>query len=1156
MSPLTEQQREAVESIDKHVLVSAGAGSGKTHVLVERYLEILRSRPELSVANLVAVTFTRKAANEMRTRLKARIQELLTAGAGKEKSRWLDCLADVDTARIGTIHSLCESILKAFPAEAGIDPRFAVLDDLERAQLLEASVRTTIQQVIAEQSAEHDLLLSYPIESIKEWVEQLLKAFLQYQEAKELLPEGNGAELERYCAQVIERAQDLLVTGLCANSSWRQALSYLEENQWQDGKALLERYRTEIIELAGPVSAYADAGATPKTRPSLSDCLSRLKCIAEIRAGVAGGNSEQAKALREAIRVLVNLSKDCRKELPAEMGDADPIAFQRLQALINLADRAIESYDTAKQARQGLDYNDLVWIAHRLLCRADSPARRYYHENLEAILIDEFQDTNNLQARLIASLAGPQTRLFLIGDDKQSIYKFQGADVSIFNSWKAHLAERLDFPSMPAVPRPGSSVGRDRPAVDPEALCGPGLVIGLDQSFRSHPALVSFVNVISESLLKSDAGMPPYKARHQPLVPWRGDSPESERVDVLLVERPAEAERFSAADAADLEAQAVALWILEKISVQSPVLIKGSGELRPIQFGDFAVLTQRNRDFVPLEVALARLRIPYVTMAGTGYLERQEIYDIENLIRFLVCPADSQSLLGALRSPMFAVSDDIIHGLRAGSKQSLWEQVQTAVREKLTGVETLLRAAQIIEPLMEVCAARPVDELVRRIILDTDYDLVLMAAPNGRQRTRNLWKLAHLSAEHRHLSASDFVLALDSMREIGVKQADAPLDSRDSVKLMTIHGSKGLEFPAVILPALSQPVLRNSGKLLLDREYGVAFDATRSRDEEKPSLFQAARILEQDMEAAERKRLLYVAMTRARDYLCMVLDRGSRRRISFAGWIGSALQIDSDGQTTTPGRYSIGGDSGRACYSLSVHSAASLAGSQPGSPECTIPGPQVSDAYRLGPSSLEEGCLLDLDLIKPLDNRRIEPSWSWQDLLRVTPAQSGVRLEATVVGQFFHALIERLPGSLERPSAQTMAAIAAGPGIRAVHPQIVARLLEEGDHLLDRFYASALYELMLSASRRLHEVPYLVVERFAARSARPDLLLLDREGRWYVIDFKTDHFQIAELENQAEQHRQQLNAYVSDIEKLTAVRATAALYFAQHGLLHELSAGE
>src|SRR4029453_2877915 len=180
MSKLTEQQKRAVQSIESNVLVSAGAGSGKTHVLVERYVEILRKSPHLSATDLIAVTYTKKAAREMRMRVKMRMETLVhEASSGEEQERWARLRQEVDNARIGTIHSLCESLLKAFPAEAGVDPQFQVLDDLEAAELLDSSIEMALLGAQTDSTSHHELMASYPIDTVKEWVSQLMRNSLQ-----------------------------------------------------------------------------------------------------------------------------------------------------------------------------------------------------------------------------------------------------------------------------------------------------------------------------------------------------------------------------------------------------------------------------------------------------------------------------------------------------------------------------------------------------------------------------------------------------------------------------------------------------------------------------------------------------------------------------------------------------------------------------------------------------------------------------------------------------------------------------------------------------------------------------------------------------------------------------------------------------------------
>ena len=166
---LTPSQKEAIESIDKSVLVTAGAGSGKTFVLVRRFVEILQKHPELSVHNLLAVTYTRKAANEMRTRIKARLKELYEKAKennAQEQIRWHQCLSDMDSAYIGTIHSLCQTILRSFTVDIGLDPQIEILDEIERAQIIQEAIEGTFRQIITAQNSNKDLLEHFSLETV------------------------------------------------------------------------------------------------------------------------------------------------------------------------------------------------------------------------------------------------------------------------------------------------------------------------------------------------------------------------------------------------------------------------------------------------------------------------------------------------------------------------------------------------------------------------------------------------------------------------------------------------------------------------------------------------------------------------------------------------------------------------------------------------------------------------------------------------------------------------------------------------------------------------------------------------------------------------------------------------------------------------------
>jgi ATP-dependent helicase/nuclease subunit A len=1147
MSQLTEEQKRSVESIDCHVLVSAGAGSGKTHVLVERYLEILKRNSELTVSNLIAVTYTSKAADEMRSRLKLRMQELVRASVGAEHERWSVCLGAVDGAKIGTIHSLCESILKAFPVEAKIDPRFEIVSDLDRAELLEQCLETALHEASAQELKEGKLLLlSYPIEQIKAWLSSLVGSSLLFEESRQRLPGLSDDALAAHCQKLMNGQHSRAVSQILSDARWGEFVSYVSGNPWQKG-GLLEEHRQKFLNLiSGAQASWRDGKPAGQT-------LTELMAATDVPVGNAGGNTPEAKELRGAIRQLKNIVDGATKDMPLSLNEEDVRAFALIRGIVGLCDRVLQLFHEEKKSAMRLDFNDLIQSAYAVLERPQSQARRFYNETVKAILVDEFQDTNSLQARLIHLLAGEETRLFLIGDDKQSIYKFQGADVSIFNEWRTVFGGTLEQPaemvSYPDGTSNGSGTGSRA------GLSGPSQVINLSRSFRSHPGIVCFVNNMFERLMVDATDGAGYHARFQPLEANRDEQAGEPRIDVVTVSSAVDDEDRQVESAEKLEAQAVAIWIAEKVAAEELIWDKEVGRERPIRFGDFAVLVQQNDLFGPIEDALSELEIPYVTLAASGFLFRQEVHDVENVLRFLARSADSHALAGVLRSPLFAVPDDVLHALRAGQRESLWSLCQRACQSNSLSSPELSRAVRILRALLHYAQVKPLGHVVRKIIDQTKYDVVLLAMPGGRQKSRNLFKLLWLSDQYKQKTIFEFINILDQMRALRVKQSHAPLDSGDSVKLMTIHGSKGLEFPAVALPYLGSDVHGRSSKLLFNREYGIALDSTRDPGEPRPALFLLCKRLEREMDESERKRLLYVAMTRARDFLAVFLAQEGKRAVSFRQWLADSLEHYSSSPAGTNGVLALSGSSGAASYRSIETNADAIA--------CKLDLLRAERKSSLsGPAQSGAGDLLnastDLSLISALLVELKEPLVNWQATLRSTPANGDIKLEDTVVGTFFHAIMEHLVNAAP-PSAALMAEIAAGVGV--VHPRMREVLLEDGRQMLERYEGSELQKLIATAKRCFHEIPYLMLAPDNLRgdqggsgaekiSGRLDLLLEDAHGNWYVIDFKTDHLRPDELESHARKHKLQVETYVQDVQSLTGIKATPALYFARLGCLY------
>lgn len=1139
--------------VDKNVLVSAGAGSGKTHVLVERYVETLRRYPECSLANIIAVTFTRKAAAEMRTRLKARFlalsQEVLEQEA--ERERWLGCLAEVDSARIGTIHSLCEAILKSHPADCGIDPQFEVLDELNQAELLQASIEGALRTVIEQSQAgdisyEHDLLQDFSIGEVQTQLNRLIKGSMQFRQScnafNDLTVEAMRAQAEKVLAEIHRGA----LSTLSSNRDFNRSFDYLRANSMPDLANKLNPVREELLGYCQDLFADGTGGDVID-----SSRWQALLAIATITIGNIGGNKPDAKDLRRALITMRDQAKVIAGKIPSALNGEDEKGFALALGMIKLFERALALYQAHKRDLTAVDYNDLISLACQCLEKEGSQSRAYFNEKLQALLVDEFQDTNDMQATMLSLLAGAKTRVFLIGDDKQSIFKFQGADVATFNKWKLLFKNETS------------------------SLTGSSIVTKLTRSFRSHPEVVSFVNAIFDYLLDGDPELIPYVAAFEALEPARkmelitADEPPVETVtgtldlgdaagsgnqaavEVVMLDLEVEEEGRGLTSAL-YEAHQVGRWLKKKVESGYKIAAK-SGGIRPITYGDCAVLVVRNSDFASFEAMFAQLDIPYVTFGGSGFLRRQEVADFENLFRFLDNPKDSHSLLAVLRSPFCSISDDLLHRVITDDiGEPLWPTLLKVVRSRQAGLETLATAVRQLRNLLEYEALLPLGDLVRKIIDSTGYDLAMLAAPDGKQRSRNVWKMAHLASEHEHLSCGEFARRLSLMRQFGMRESEAPLDSADAVKLMTVHASKGLEFPVVALPCLGGQLLRNTDRLVYHPSYGVAFNSTRLDDQDVPAWYQVAGYLDKQMEREEKKRLLYVSMTRARDNLGIFFSAPFKKSESYRQWIMEVLGLDQD-DAVRPGPDD--------CIPLSVSSRSdgvvapynlSTASGFENIVEATI-------EIQL-PNSEQSGQAQKLLLLEPTHVNLAELKVNELGRSRITPRINtelmgeavGLSANATTLGTFFHALMENLPPSGRKVDREWISDIAFTQGAMVSHHELLNKLVDEGERLLEIYYGSRLHGLLTESQQRRHELPYLIDVAYGPtpdmKPRRPDLIFEDAQGAWHLVDYKTDHFPAEQVEQQARKHREQLKTYINDLRHLTGHELTPWLYFAQHGI--------
>ncbi|MBI1745967.1 MAG: UvrD-helicase domain-containing protein [Acidobacteria bacterium] len=887
---LTKEQLRASQTLNRHCVVIAGPGSGKTFVLVERILNILRAQDSpdtpAPLNAIAAITFTRKAANEMKARLRAYLGRLLlAAGNGTERRRWLTVLRQVESAEITTIHGLCAGILAAHPVEANIDPAFTVLDDYQCQVLKTEAAGAAVAELL---------------ESDDPSIMRLIMAYLSNGPRQELI----GSLVSLY--------SDVRSLGLSPPAVAEVTRRYLSSmNDYHNETRELETIINEIRAKATPTEAMRQQSAGLLTewekgrawifRSASIDHAPTFEAALKSLGGfpARGRFSELVKALRAQLaRVQLTFYDVC--------------AHQPTSVFLHALKIMDEKYDRAKAYRHGLDYDDLQWKTREMLQAFPQIARRLA-QRYRFLLVDEFQDTNGLQKEIIERLALAEAHtgnLFIVGDAKQSVYNFRGAEVEVFERTAQDLKAR------------GAMEAR------------------LVENFRSVPVLVEFFNFFFAGIMQPDPGADEATAREQGFVSFTRMTPTrltpliTEPVELLLQWREPS---IAMAEAREQEAQALAMRIQELIGQRelcvSTRSATGGETARAARFSDIALLFRAMSDIKIYEHALRRAGIPYVIISGKGFYQREEIQDVISLLTFLENDTDEIALAAALRSPLFGISDESLYRLRqrgASVKpgppvepQPLLAALLSCGRSRLSGErpptvsatngagdsqELLQRsAAEALTRLRELRDRLPLSDLLEEILRLTDFRAVQTAFPDGYQRAANLNKLVELSRRFSGAGPhflTDFVSYVEKFNELEAREPEADLPNGENseggaVQIMTIHKAKGLEFPIVILPDLSRKLRVPSNKIPFDRALGIGVEVP---DEfgvlHTTGLHRKIKEYVGRREWYEAQRLLFVAASRAQDYLILSgcftpgpADAAWTTASNYMDWILGALHI-------------------------------------------------------------------------------------------------------------------------------------------------------------------------------------------------------------------------------------------------------------------------
>ncbi len=1113
----TEDQKRAVTTRGRDIAVTAGAGSGKTRTLVGRYLSLLEDglRPQ----QIAAVTFTEKAAREMRSRIRTLIQAWLQKKLDENgRSFWQSVYTEMDAAPIGTIHSLCTRILRTHPVEAALDPTFDVLDENRAAMLQAQAVETAL--VWAANDADAAVLFSLlSEEDLRRTIAHLLQNRLEANDAFA----AAGPDPMRHWRRV---ARDRLV-GFCDDAGVQTAVSDLRTLQ-TDGTLT----RLAGDKLAQTITDFLAIWDQLEKAQAADDLAALLALLPQARQAIKpnlGRKSDwdDIDAPRQALTALrqqydADLSALFGKPLDWTLEEGAAAALPQLHLSFQEAWRR---YEEAKDQRRALDFDDLEAQAVTLL-ENEPFVRAYWQAQLRAVLVDEFQDTNDRQRRIVYALTGfdqatnrptdQPTHLFVVGDAKQSIYRFRGADVTVFRRVQQDVAD------------------------------GGGDIVDLDLTFRAHAPLVGQLNALLAPVL--DEMVDRNRPFAVPFAPLRAYQPTPREgviepfVEFCLgVGETSRDGRLAAA-----QALAQRLWQCH--------------DEERIGWGEMGLLCRASTSFPIYEDALEAAGIPFVTVAGRGFYDRPEVRDLLNALRAIANPGDDRALAGLLRSPALALTDGAIYQLRRGDEDwegSLWAALQGDLSLlDATNAERARRAAGIVAQLNESVGRMPVASLLKQFLDMTFYDAILRrplpgdGRGQGNERARgNVDKLVADAHASGLVSVGEFLDYVQTLRDVAAREGEAPLEIGEAVQLMTVHKAKGLEFPLVVLADAGRRGGGRPGALLLDEQLGPVLKQ-KGDDDGRSLIYRLAVQRDQEQDEAEARRLLYVAATRARQKLLI----SGHVRLSTAkqtpgkllpdGWLKQFGDVVGLGQQQVepslpePRELMLAELDGRA-IGCTV-SPLSLEEPVIGERSSVISvGETEMDEVGWPPPLLEPvTAVAAAEEDERLAAREADPP---PRVWRVVPITGQSQGPAWVVGTLFHEALRRWQFPDDAAFSDLMRTHVQEMGLTDAAE--IAATIERVAVLLRRFRQHDLFQEAASA-RRFHEVPYTIEENGQAQSRLIDLLM-EQNGRWQVIDFKTDRLRQDEITHseKVEKYRRQVQEYAAAVRRLLGIEAQTLLSF-------------
>ncbi len=845
----TSSQKAAIERLGGATLISAGAGSGKTKVLTERLLHRIRDGEQpLDLDRFLIITYTRAAAGELRGRITQALSEAVAADPANRRLRRQSAL--VRRAKIGTIHSFCAELLRENAHRLALSPDFKIVDTERAAAMRAAALERTLERCYEKQAelpgfalladtvgaGRDDRRLAELALTLYDKMQCHARPEAWAAEQVRLLRESHGDVGETLWGQeILERARERL-------AYWCAELERLMPLVRRDEKIQKAYYPSFDVTASAlrDLRRALDTGwdAARKALPVPFPALGRL--VKYDDPDTAAFVKERRDACKKAMEELQRVFSDPSEKLLADMAATEPA----MSALLRLVLDFEKEYSRDKRRANLLDYADLEHMAARLLTEEDgSPTAlaRAVSERFDEIMVDEYQDVSRVQDAIFRAISRDGKNLFLVGDVKQSIYRFRLADPTIFTE---------KYESYADAPEPGE----------------PGRIL-LRENFRSRREILEGANAVFSLCMSKALGDLDYDeaAALRYGADYPGDAPVPE---LKLLRLPQGGEEESP-DKTALEAAFVAREI--RRLVDSGVTVTERGAARPIRYGDVAILLRSvNKAGAVYRRELARAGVPVGSGQGGGFYSSVEISTLMSMLAVVDNPHQDIPLIAVLRSPCFRFAPDELARIRARSRRGdLYGALLLDAKED----EKSRAFARLLERLRQEAPDLNAVDLTWRLMEETDLIAVASAMPDGSRRRARLMAMVKLSERFEstgYRGLHRYALWLRRLSERGEEPALGS-DGAAAVQILSVHKSKGLEFPVVFLCDAGRQFNRQDSKaaVLVHPTLGLGPKRTDlKRRVEYPTLARSAIRLRLEREMlSEELRLLYVALTRAKERL-------------------------------------------------------------------------------------------------------------------------------------------------------------------------------------------------------------------------------------------------------------------------------------------------